>query len=379
MAEIVNMRVGKNLQGLKDFVEYIKQFYNTKELTLLEIGSFKGESSEIFAENFKKVTCVDNWIGASVEMYLNTCTVKDIEDAFDERMKRFDNVKKMKTTSKEFAESSKIKYDIIYIDAAHDYDNVKQDILLWKDRARIMITGHDYNKNHKGVIRAVNEIYTKIDKLFQDSTWIMWTDRIKYSFIKIREKWDGKQIPYEHTNYEERKDDIYKQIVEGYDFEGKTIIDFGCGAGHLGKYLFENFNIKKYIGIDTSKVSINFAKERLRNYDNKELILMDEFFDFSKYEADIFISIFCIRYFPDRLYLDEFLKKVNESKCKDLIIQYRMNRKNTLDFISEKVMTFVCYIPKDWIGKVLPNYSQSKSFISNYGGMIEDNTYWKIK
>lgn len=50
-------------------------------------------------------------------------------------------------------------FDFIYIDAAHDYDNVKADIQAWmpKLKDRGIIAGHDID--HHGVRKAVQEYF----------------------------------------------------------------------------------------------------------------------------------------------------------------------------------------------------------------------------
>ena len=59
-----------------------------------------------------------------------------------------------------FAEGS---LDFVFIDAAHDYDSVKEDIEYWSTKVRKggIVSGHDYNNGlhgqPRGVKRAVNE------------------------------------------------------------------------------------------------------------------------------------------------------------------------------------------------------------------------------
>jgi predicted O-methyltransferase YrrM len=49
--------------------------------------------------------------------------------------------------------------DFVFIDAAHDYDNVRADIAAWLPvmRAGGVIAGHDCNADHPGVVQAVRE------------------------------------------------------------------------------------------------------------------------------------------------------------------------------------------------------------------------------
>lgn len=53
------------------------------------------------------------------------------------------------------------EFDLIFIDALHDYDHVKQDIALWWPLVRVggMLTLHDFNHKWPGVERAVAESF----------------------------------------------------------------------------------------------------------------------------------------------------------------------------------------------------------------------------
>ena len=53
-------------------------------------------------------------------------------------------------------------FDIVYIDASHDYDSVIEDIKCWESKIREggVISGHDYISNkYQDVKKAVNDIY----------------------------------------------------------------------------------------------------------------------------------------------------------------------------------------------------------------------------
>lgn len=49
---------------------------------------------------------------------------------------------------------------LVFIDAAHDYENVKADITAWLSRVRPggILAGHDYSPDYPGVARAVDEL-----------------------------------------------------------------------------------------------------------------------------------------------------------------------------------------------------------------------------
>lgn len=66
--------------------------------------------------------------------------------------------------------------DIVFIDALHDYESVKQDIALWWPRVRVggMLTGHDFNHQWPGVERAVADSFNLMHVgVASDSVWFI--------------------------------------------------------------------------------------------------------------------------------------------------------------------------------------------------------------
>jgi hypothetical protein len=59
--------------------------------------------------------------------------------------------------------------DFCYIDAAHDYESVLNDLRLWWPIIRHTLAGDDYDREHEGVIRAVTE-FAKTNGLRVDLT-----------------------------------------------------------------------------------------------------------------------------------------------------------------------------------------------------------------
>lgn len=142
-----------------------------KHKSILEIGSWKGKSTVALLEGTKgKVTAVDYFKGSGCGDETHKAT--GIYEEFLKNTKQFENLRTLKMSSYEASEKLKgEKFDMIFIDADHSYESVKQDIQLWKDRATKIICGDDYNQAWKGVIRAVNEEFNKIDLI--ESIWLI--------------------------------------------------------------------------------------------------------------------------------------------------------------------------------------------------------------
>lgn len=137
----------------------------------VEVGSWKGKSSAFMAVEIinsgKKIKfdCIDWWqsdnnIGYD-DPYVKNGT---LYEHFLENMKPvegyFNSIKISSVEgSKLYADKS---LDFVFIDAAHDYDNVKADILAWAPKIKKggAIGGHDYN--FPPVRQAVNECLQNI-------------------------------------------------------------------------------------------------------------------------------------------------------------------------------------------------------------------------
>jgi hypothetical protein len=62
--------------------------------------------------------------------------------------------------------------DSVFIDAAHDYENVKADILAWLPKVKKggLIGGHDYGCGWGGVDLAVQQTMGKVEAL--ENSWL---------------------------------------------------------------------------------------------------------------------------------------------------------------------------------------------------------------
>ena len=143
---------------------------------MVEIGSFIGESTIIFAEHFNQVIAIDPF---QADYHKEDPTSKfNFDEVYDEYMRRtspFPNIKTLRLTSDSALDVLKDElFDFIYIDGIHTYEQVKIDIdnylPLLKEGG--IIGGHDYGPHWPGVNKAVDEKFGKPDKVFKDTSWI---------------------------------------------------------------------------------------------------------------------------------------------------------------------------------------------------------------
>lgn len=173
------MRPKESASELNKFCQFIKQYIGETP-TVVEIGSFMGESAKILASNFPNgvIYCIDPWLpGYDNKDSASDFDFSDVENQFDLRTRNYTNIIKKKGLSTDF----KIECDVVYIDGCHKYECVKEDILHWLPLTKKVICGHDYHSDDKvlelhphiaGVKKAVNEILKTPDKVFADGSWV---------------------------------------------------------------------------------------------------------------------------------------------------------------------------------------------------------------
>jgi predicted O-methyltransferase YrrM/tRNA G46 methylase TrmB len=148
----------------------------------VEVGAWKGKSSAFMAveiANSKKdieFTCIDTWEG-SVE-HQGQKDLHQLYDVFIENMNPVeDYYKPIRLPSLEAVHQFKDRsLDFVFIDASHEYEDVKQDICAWLPKVKYggVLAGHDYyigGENYfPGVKRAVDECLTGFET--SENCWI---------------------------------------------------------------------------------------------------------------------------------------------------------------------------------------------------------------
>jgi len=177
--------INKDISIMRDegssmgLLEMIKQIGDTKNKTMIEIGSFIGESTIIFAEHFKEVIAIDPFLpDYDPDDPTSNFNFDEVYEEYLRRTSPYKNIKTIRATSDDaISQFAGQKFDFIYIDGLHTYDGVKTDIINYQPLIKPggIIGGHDYTKQLPhliGVYDAVNEMFKSPDKIFRDNSWI---------------------------------------------------------------------------------------------------------------------------------------------------------------------------------------------------------------
>lgn len=140
---------------------------------VLEVGSFKGLSAWAMAITAKSLLCVDTFKadgGGQTQMTEHTTL-----ESFLRATERYSNVKHLAMTSAQASQIVKKKFDMVFIDAMHGYEDVRADIEAWEPKIRdqgIMVF-HDYkHPDFPGVQRAVEEKFGPLPNLITTLGWL---------------------------------------------------------------------------------------------------------------------------------------------------------------------------------------------------------------
>lgn len=161
------------VQGWFYYPEFFRHVITNlpEKATIVEIGSWRGRSTCCLATYVKesnkdiKIHAIDTFEGSDEKVHREIMSkmTKSLYDDFISNINACgvaDLITPMKMTSIEASEKFKDKtVDFIFIDGAHDYDSVKEDIDAWLPKVKSggLICGDDYGDTFEGVKRAVTE------------------------------------------------------------------------------------------------------------------------------------------------------------------------------------------------------------------------------
>jgi predicted O-methyltransferase YrrM len=147
-----------------------------KSMCILELGSWKGRSTSVLAAHTKGiVVATDTWQG-SVEHHqmLQGKPTSGLWFAFQQNISRYENIWPLHANSLAAAKlisRGPMRFDLIFIDASHDYESVKADIQAWLPLLSPggVICGHDYMR--WGVKLAVRQLVPQHRHVPGTSIW----------------------------------------------------------------------------------------------------------------------------------------------------------------------------------------------------------------
>jgi SAM-dependent methyltransferase len=201
------------------YSDIVKQFPSGSKF--VEVGSWKGKSSAYMAveiansEKEIEFFCVDTWEGGPDHQDMEE--LSQLYVTFLNNMKPLENYySHLKTTSLEAVERFEDNsLDFVFIDASHEYEDVKNDINAWLPKVKPggILAGHDYYPEgtddwFPGVKRAVNESLDNFE--LSDNCYIYRKEEVN----KLKNK-DIKVLFFGREN----RDEVWE-----YDFILKEIL-----------------------------------------------------------------------------------------------------------------------------------------------------------
>lgn len=175
--EFYEMRPAQLQVGLMEMINHIKEADDVSNMTMVEIGSYTGESSIIFAQHFKKVICIDPFLNDYDKNDI-TCQYADFDlvyKKFLENTANYSNISLIRKKSDDAVKDLKDEtIGFVYIDGIHTYEQVTNDINNYKPLIKgSFIGGHDYSDNWIGVKNAIDRLLDSPHKIFSDTSWIV--------------------------------------------------------------------------------------------------------------------------------------------------------------------------------------------------------------
>lgn len=173
--EFYVMRVPFYAEGLIDMINWINTIRATSEMRIIEIGSYVGESTMIFAEHFKEVVSVDPYIN-DYDLDDAACHHAPFDKVYEQFIRNtlsIPNIKSIKETSKNaFSILKDQQWDMVYIDGLHTFEGISYDIEHYKSIIKPggFVCGHDYGWGN--VRHAIGLLLDdKVDATFKDASW----------------------------------------------------------------------------------------------------------------------------------------------------------------------------------------------------------------
>ena len=155
-----------DIQGWMNFNELNWLYNQAKQMdSIVELGSWKGRSTHALLSGCSgTVTAIDHFRGSQKELdtaHKEVTEGVDIKEIFLQNCRKFNNLTlDMSDTAKAANKYEDGSVDMVFIDGGHEYEEVKRDLLAWKDKPTKLLCGHDYTFD--GIYQAVREVIGEV-------------------------------------------------------------------------------------------------------------------------------------------------------------------------------------------------------------------------
>ena len=157
-------------------IDWLNTIRPTSEMLMIEIGSYVGESTLMFAEHFKEVISIDPYIN-DYDLADDACHHAPFDKVYEQFIRNtlsVPNIKSIKETSQNaFSILKDQKWDMVYIDGLHTLEGAWYDIEHYKTLIKPggFICGHDYGWGN--VRHSIGQLLDdKVDATFKDGSWV---------------------------------------------------------------------------------------------------------------------------------------------------------------------------------------------------------------
>lgn len=154
----------------------------------VEVGSWKGRSAAFLAVEIHnsgkkiKFDCVDTWEGSEEHriegIFAYEPLLNEKDGLYKEFIRNIKPVKHIINPIRKTSVAAAVTYeneslDFVFIDAAHDYESVKEDIFHWLPKVKKggVLSGHDYSWSPE-VRKAVHEYFSEEELNETEGCWV---------------------------------------------------------------------------------------------------------------------------------------------------------------------------------------------------------------
>jgi hypothetical protein len=164
---------------------YREAVMNAREpARFVEIGVWKGRSTAFLgveiinsAKNIH-LDVVDTFQGSDEAVHRQDASLHQLQEEFCRNVKPIASaigVVRVQPSTEAARDYDDWSLDFVFIDAAHDYESVKNDIQAWKPKVKRggILAGHDYHSEWPGVVQAVDELCPTRTVLRKQERWVV--------------------------------------------------------------------------------------------------------------------------------------------------------------------------------------------------------------